>query len=136
VTVRKREEARFEQAELFGREGLLPARPEAALKVVGVVDMAAEPVVGRDVVEAMPVCAVVEAAQPVRPKVSGSTGVKPVTATVRRGPPMVHFLNVTGALEGVKPVGTRFELPGRRLVQSLRLWSGTMEGSSAVSAPR
>jgi hypothetical protein len=134
--VRKREAVRFEQTELFGREGLLPARPEAALNVVGVAELAVEPLNGRDVMEPMPVSAVVETARPVRPAVSGSAGVKPVAATVRRGPPMVHFLNVTGALEGVKPVGTRFELPGRRLVQSLRLWSGTMEGSSAVSAPR
>lgn len=38
---------------------------------------------------------------------------------------IARFLNVNGAIEGMKTDAIRFDLPGRGLPQALRLWSGS-----------
>lgn len=61
----------------------------------------------------------------------------PVVASARKAPGLsiARFLNVNGAIEGMKPTGMRFDLPGRGLSQTLRLWRGTTETATYSSTP-
>lgn len=47
---------------------------------------------------------------------------------------IARFLNVNGAIEGIKTDGMRFDLPGRGHFQALRLWSGSSETAAYSSA--
>jgi hypothetical protein len=59
--------------------------------------------------------------------------VRPIAAAERK---IARFLNVNGAIEGMKNGdGIRFDLPGRSLTQALRLWQGTTETATYSMAP-
>jgi len=47
---------------------------------------------------------------------------------------IARYLNVNGAIEGMKTGGIRFDLPGRGYPQALRLWTGTTEDQTYSSA--
>jgi hypothetical protein len=61
----------------------------------------------------------------------------PALVSARKAPSLsiARFLNVNGAIEGMKPTGMRFDLPGRGLSQTLRLWRGTNETATYSSTP-
>lgn len=72
-----------------------------------------------------------------RRKVVGSSGVKaaPHTSQSLRVNAIARFLNVNGAIEGLKTGGIHFDVSGRGGLQPLRLWKGTTETSAFLSAP-
>lgn len=80
---------------------------------------------------------------PVSAKSSGRTPVSrsamsvPMPVRERTAPviSIARFLNVNGAVEGMKPTGMRFDLPGRGLSRTLRLWQGTTETATYSSTP-
>ena len=59
----------------------------------------------------------------------------PVNGRSQPGISIARFLNVNGAVEGMKPTGMRFDLPGRGLSRTLRLWRGTTETATYSSTP-
>jgi len=59
----------------------------------------------------------------------------PVNGRNQTGVSIARFLNVNGAVEGMKPTGMRFDLPGRGLSRTLRLWQGTTETATYSSTP-
>ncbi len=128
VVSKKKNRAWMEQAELF---------PSTSVRVVAV-DI---PETQESVAVETPV-PFVEVKQLRDPKprepraVRSTASPKPVTRAVSTAPlrnqsvpfnTIARFLNVNGAIEGMKTGGIRFDLPGRGLSQTLRLWRGSPE---------
>ncbi len=88
-------------------------------------------------VEVAPAAVAVRASAPARSVPEARRAVVPAPVAARGVPvqAIARFLNVNGAIEGMKPSGMRFDLPGRRLSQTLRLWRGTNEAATYHSAP-
>lgn len=93
---------------------------------------AAEPTVA-----VAPAAVAVRVAAPARSTPVARRAVVPAAVAVRGVPvqAIARFLNVNGAIEGMKPFGMRFDLPGRGLSQTLRLWRGSNETATYHSAP-
>lgn len=121
-------EEAFEQAELWPSAEPRPVR-QAAGEPVAV----AEPV---SFVEVAPLRA------PVAAKAAPRAAVRrvvpaPMPVAARNMPvqTIARFLNVNGAIEGMKSSGMRFDLPGRGLSHTLRLWRGTTETATYSTVP-
>ncbi len=122
VSRRKNFNEQVEQAELW---------PSSAQKVHRA-ESAVESPVAAPVIEKVPFVEVRELrpAAPVAVKPAIRRVAAAPATVIARGVPVqtiARFLNVNGAIEGMKSTGMRFDLPGRGLSQTLRLWRGTTE---------
>jgi hypothetical protein len=128
VRKKNRVAARIEQSELWPTSSA--ETPVEAIRE----EIAASPAVAEDVpfIEVKklrdPVPRAVKS--PLRPSVSLNRAPAPVAPLRNQSVPfntIARFLNVNGAIEGMKTGGIRFDLPGRGLSQTLRLWRGSPE---------
>jgi len=129
-TVRKkRSAARIEQSELWPSASASSAPVEASREEVSVSAAIVEEVPFIEVKKLRdPVPRAVKS--PLRPSVSMNRAPAPVAPLRNQSVPfntIARFLNVNGAIEGMKTGGIRFDLPGRGLSQTLRLWRGSPE---------
>lgn len=98
------------------------------------------PVVAAEVrspAEVVPAAVAVRVSESVRSAPVVRRAVVPAPVAARSVPvqAIARFLNVNGAIEGMKPSGMRFDLPGRGLSQTLRLWRGSNEAATYHTAP-
>ncbi|HMO51154.1 MAG TPA: hypothetical protein PKE26_07905 [Kiritimatiellia bacterium] len=78
--------------------------------------------------------------KPLRPAVARAAKamVRPAASVASRRAPgqpsqmIARFLNVNGAIEGMRSGAIRFDLPGRGLSKTLRLWKGSPEVNEVV----
>lgn len=100
-------------------------------------ERAVETVVDESPVAVAPAAVAVRVAAPVRGAAVARREVVPAPVAMRGVPvqAIARFLNVNGAIEGMKPSGMRFDLPGRGLSRTLRLWRGSNEAATYHNAP-
>ena len=128
VVKKKSRRHEFEQVELWPEDQ--PAKDESAVQTAPVAEHTAAPEEQVPFVKVASLRASKLAAATARDRMA-SRRTAPVTRTapaMRRdlqGSHIVRFLNVNGAIEGMRTGGIRFDLPGRGFSQALRLWTGS-----------
>lgn len=130
--IKKRTVVSPEQTELWADPRAIHA-PEAVAAVAAPVVEDVPYIEVKQLRKGMPV----SAKSTVRLSASRPVSSAPSTVSGRNQPgiSMARFLNVNGAVEGMKPTGMRFDLPGRGLSRTLRLWRGTTETATYSSTP-
>jgi len=139
ISPKKRSVSSFQQAELWpsdaARKIELPMAVEPVVETV-----AASP---KNMIEEIPFVEVKKLRKPAprvvvseRRKVVTVSGIKATSTTSQslRVNSIARFLNVNGAIEGLKTGGIHFDIANRGGLQALRLWKGSPETSTFISA--
>jgi len=139
VSVKKRTSTSFQQAELWPSNS--PQKIEMPMPEEPIVEAAAVSIARK--VEEIPFVEVKKLRKP-SPRVVVSERRKVVTVSGTKASSntsdslrvnsIARFLNVNGAIEGLKSGGIHFDIAGRGGLQTLRLWKGSSETTAFISA--